>query len=104
MLWFNAFIDFGLEEVKIISIHLMLWFNTFGAVNVININSISIHLMLWFNFLVIRVGTKLSEFQYILCYGSTSLNIEKKIKIRKISIHLMLWFNPKPEPKSEQPE
>ena len=33
---------------------------------------ISIHLMLWFNFLVIRVGTKLSEFQYILCYGSTT--------------------------------
>ena len=34
-------------------------------------NSISIHPMLRFNFLVIRVGTKLSEFQYILCYGST---------------------------------
>ena len=27
--------------------------------------------MLWFNFLVVRVGTRLSEFQYILCCGST---------------------------------
>ena len=51
---------------------------------------ISIHPMLRFNFLVIRVGTKLSEFQYILCYGSTETR--KQGKLTRKSFQYILCY------------
>ena len=114
MLWFNLNSTFSPETKQSISIHLMLWFN----INILHIiiwnKNISIHLMLWFN-----LGTALlvygsPKFQYILCYGSTGLNLLMSLNRMNfntsyvmvqpppyvrvtnnsfISIHLMLWFN-----------
>ena len=61
--------------------------------NILRPNQISIHPMLRFNFLVVRVGTRLSEFQYILCYGSTGKSDFWYSFTLFISIHPMLRFN-----------
>ena len=59
-----------------ISIHLMLRFNIFIRCHRGNDIHISIHLMLRFNLTFESMFYVYKEFQYILCYGSTRMEIQ----------------------------
>ena len=61
-----------------ISIHLMLWFNFPPSARIPSSLIISIHLMLWFNLAICFYIVFIILFQYILCYGSTSILEELK--------------------------
>ena len=67
------------KPLKEISIHLMLRFNECRFSKTPDASWISIHLMLRFNAREIYLATKAILFQYILCYGSTSIFISSAL-------------------------